>query len=170
MTTRLIAGRGRLLGDDVNTDYIISSRRKRESIDAHVLKRFLLEGVDPGFAATVMAGDILVAGRNFGCGSAMEVAVTVIMAAGIPAVVAESFSRTFYRNAINNGLIPVVADTARIREGEPLEISVGEHGVSARTGGGRVVSVSAPLTGIALGILAEGGLVPYIRHHGAMRT
>ena len=169
MTTRLIAGRGRLLGDDVNTDYIISSRRKRESIDAHVLKHFLLEGVDPGFAATVVAGDILVAGRNFGCGSAMEVAVTVIMAAGIPAVLARSFSRTFYRNAVNNGLIPVVADPSGIQEGALLQVSASERGVSVRTVDG-MVAASEPLTGIALAILAEGGLVAYMRRHGALRS
>ena len=159
-----LEGRARVLGDDVNTDYIISSTRKRETIDPHVLKQFLLETVDPRFAASVQAGDILVAGRNFGCGSAMEVAVTVPHAAGIRAVVARSFSRTYYRNAINNGVIPVECDTAAIREGDRLEIELGEAVMVRDVTNGATV-VALPLPPHMLRILAAGGLVPFFREH-----
>ena len=159
-----LEGRARILGDDVNTDYIISSTRKRETIDPHVLKRFLLETVDPGFAASVQPGDILVAGRNFGCGSAMEVAVTVPYAAGIRAVVARSFSRTYYRNAINNGLIPVECDTSRIGEGDRLVIDLGDTvAVRDETTGESIPALALPPHMVR--ILAAGGLVPYFREH-----
>lgn len=162
-----LEGRARRLGDDINTDYIITSARKRDTLDTGVLTRYLLETIDPGFAASVREGDIIVAGRNFGCGSAMEIAATVILAAGIRAVVARSFSRTFYRNAVNNGLLPVECDTSQIREGDALEVHV--HGdratVMNRTTGASVSG--APLPRIMLDIMEAGGLVPYIiRHRG----
>lgn len=163
--TAPLQGRARVFGDDVNTDYIISSTRKRESLDPQVLRRYLFEGIDAGFAASVLPGDLVVAGKNFGCGSAMEVAVTTILGAGIPAVLAPSFSRTYYRNAINNGLLPIICDTARVREGDPLSIGR-DPALSARNErSGEVLAVAA-LPKIMLDILAAGGLVPYMRHHG----
>ena len=159
-------GRARRLGDRVNTDYIISSSRKKETLDPHQLKRWLLEEVDPGFAASVREGDLLVADEAFGCGSAMEVAVTVVLAAGIRAVVARSFSRTYYRNAINNGLIPVECDTAGIREGDALALRVGPGGVVVvnETTGAEIRARALPP--FVLGILEAGGLVPYLRARG----
>jgi 3-isopropylmalate/(R)-2-methylmalate dehydratase small subunit len=160
-----ITGRARVLGDDVNTDYIISSRRKRETIDAAQLAAYLLEGVDPAFAASVVPGDILVAGRNFGCGSAMEVAATVIRAAGISAVVASSFARSFHRNAINNGLLVVRADTAGIADGAVVRIVFdGDAPVVTIGDGDR--RVGDPLPRVMREILGAGGLVGYLRAHG----
>jgi 3-isopropylmalate/(R)-2-methylmalate dehydratase small subunit len=160
--------RARRLGDDINTDYIISSARKRETIDAAVLKQYLLESVDPGFAASVRPDDVLVAGRNFGCGSAMEVAATVILAAGIRAVLAQSFARAFFRNAINNGLMPIETDTREIREGDTLEIRAPTPIVISvlRTG----ATLEAPeWPPIVSDILTAGGLVPYLRREGRFR-
>src|SRR5579863_8970372 len=154
-------GRARVFGDDINTDYIITSRRKRESLDPLVLRQYLFEELDPRFAATVAPGDLIVAGRNFGCGSAMEVAVTAMIGAGIRAVLARSFSRTYYRNAVNNGLFPVVCDTIGIREGDRL--SIGSVVVNHTTG----ESIAAePLPPVMLAIVNAGGLVPYFRLHG----
>jgi 3-isopropylmalate/(R)-2-methylmalate dehydratase small subunit len=165
-----IEGRVRRLGDDINTDYIIASSRKRETLDESVLKRYLLEAVDPSFAASVRPGDVIVAGRNFGCGSAMEIAATVILAAGIRAVVATTFSRTFYRNAVNNGLLPVECDTAGIGEEERVTIEVQGGAVPVRVGSeGRVIA-GAPLPPIMIEILEAGGLVPYLAARGTFVT
>jgi len=165
-TTTDLRGRARRLGDRVNTDYIISSSRKKDTLDPNELKRWLLEAVDPGFAASVREGDLLVADEAFGCGSAMEVAVTVVLAAGIRAVVARSFSRTYYRNAINNGLIPVECDTSGIREGDRLALRVGAAGVSVVNEATGAEVQARPLPPFVLGILESGGLVPYLRARG----
>ena len=157
-----MTGRARVFGDDINTDYIITSRRKRESLDPAVLRAYLFEEVDPRFAATVEAGDVIVAGKNFGCGSAMEVAVTAVLGAGIRAVLARSFSRTYFRNAVNNGLLPVECDTGGIREGDRLVIGDGD--VRNETTG-QIVR-AAELPAIMREIIGAGGLVPYFRRHG----
>jgi 3-isopropylmalate/(R)-2-methylmalate dehydratase small subunit len=158
-----LTGRARVLSDDINTDYIIASTRKRETLDEAVLKRYLLETVDPSFAASVRTGDILVAGRNFGCGSAMEIAVTVILAAGIPAVLARSFSRTFYRNAVNNGLIPVECDTSGIGEGHTVSVALdADRAVVTNESAGTVVH-GAAMPPLMLEIMDAGGLTAYVR-------
>jgi 3-isopropylmalate/(R)-2-methylmalate dehydratase small subunit len=160
-----MTGRARVFGNDINTDYIITSRRKRESLDPAVLRVYLFEEIDPRFAATMEAGDVIVAGKNFGCGSAMEVAVTAVLGAGIRAVVARSFSRTYYRNAVNNGLLPVECDTGGISEGDMLAIGEGE--VRNETTG--VILPVAPLQEIMQQIVSAGGLVPYMKRHGDFR-
>jgi len=157
-----LRGRARVLGDDINTDYIIASTRKRDTLDEQVLKRYLLEAVDPTFAASVKPGDIIVAGSNFGCGSAMEIAVTVILAAGIRAVVARSFSRTFFRNAVNNGLLPIECDTTGIGEGDMLGISASERVVVSNESRGSRIE-ARPLPPMVREILDAGGLVEFVR-------
>ena len=164
-----LSGRARLLGDDVNTDYIISSRRKRDTLDAQILKNYLLEDLDPSFAATVQQGDVLVAGENFGCGSAMEVAVTVVLGAGIKAVLARSFARTYYRNAINNGLLPVECDTSDIREADRLAIKVEKSVEVYNETTGRRVSGQV-LPDIMVDLLSSGGLVPYFSEHRGFKV
>jgi 3-isopropylmalate/(R)-2-methylmalate dehydratase small subunit len=163
-----IEGRVRRVGDRVNSDYIIASRRKRDTLDEEVLKAYLLEAVDPGFARSVQPGDILVAGRDFGCGSAMEIAVTVMLAAGFTVVVAETFARAFYRNAVNNGLMPVAAPTAGCLEGDRIVIEHdGGHITVFNTRTGVRVS-GAALPPPMAAILVAGGLVPYVKRHGRL--
>jgi 3-isopropylmalate/(R)-2-methylmalate dehydratase small subunit len=165
MIASVLRGRARMLGDDVNTDYLISSGRKKETLDPQVLRRYLLEDLDPAFAASVAEGDILVAGRNFGCGSAMEVGVTVVLGAGIRAVVAQSFSRTYWRNAVNNGLLAIVADTSAIAEGDALEISFDGAQPKLRLAATGHVIACEPLSPFTLALREAGGLVPYLRQH-----
>ena len=154
-----MTGRARIFGDDVNTDYIITSRRKRESIDPQFLRAYIFEEINPAFAASVEPSDLIVAGRNFGCGSALEVAVTARVGAGIRAVLARSFSRTYYRNAVNNGLLPVVCDTRAIHEGDRLEVADGV--VRNHSTGESVATESLPP--VMLEIIQAGGLVGYMR-------
>ena len=166
-----LGSRARVLGDDINTDYIIASTRKRETLDEQVLKRYLLETVDPGFAASVERGDIIVAGSNFGCGSAMEIAVTVILAAGIPAVLARSFSRTFFRNAVNNGLLAIECDTTGIVEGDNIFVYASADTVTVSNKSRGVDIAARPLPAMMFEILEAGGLVDYVRagHWSARR-
>jgi 3-isopropylmalate/(R)-2-methylmalate dehydratase small subunit len=157
--------RARVFGDDVNTDYIIASRRKRDSLDPQVLRQYLFEEIAPQFAASVQADDAIVAGKNFGCGSAMEVAVTAVLGAGIRVVLAHSFSRTYYRNAVNNGLLPVICDTRGIREGDWLMVTTGATLEVRNETTGETITAE-PLPGIMLDIIRAGGLVAYFRQQG----
>lgn len=158
-----LQARARVFGDDINTDYIISSARKRASIDASALAPFLFESIAPEFAASIQTGDILVAGRNFGCGSAMEVAATVIQAAGIRAVLAKSFARSFYRNAINNGLPVIDCDTSSILEGDRLDVTLTGNAVEVLDVTLGISISGTPLPAIMLSIVNAGGLVGFLR-------
>ena len=164
------SGRVRRFGDDINTDYIVSSSRKKESIAPEFLRNFLFETIDPNFAGSVEEGDIIVAGRNFGCGSAMEVAVTAVLGAGIRIILAESFARTYFRNAINNGLFPIACDTSGFEESDRIAVTGEPDSIRAlniRTG--RAVEAS-PYPPVILQILGEGGLVPFLKARGGFMS
>ena len=162
-------GRAHRLGDDVNTDHIISSSRKKETLDPHELKAYLFEASRPGFAAAVEEGDVLVAGANFGCGSAMEVAVTTLVAAGIRVVLAHSFSRTYFRNALNNGLIPLECDVSQIRDHDRIEVVLSGASIRVTNLSRGAPLRTEPLSDTAQELPEAGGIVPLVRERGGLR-
>lgn len=159
-------GRARVVGDNINTDYIISSRRKRDSQDKKYMARYFMEDLDPTFASRVKPGDILVAGENFGCGSAMEVAATVMVGVGIQAIVAKSYSRTYFRNGINNGILLAVCDTSDMEENDIIDVSIDSYTVTVRNKTKGQSFSAGKLAPALVDILRAGGLVNYMRKQG----
>lgn len=157
-------GTAHRFGDDVNTDYIISGKYKFKTLDMKELASHVMEDLDPGFASRVRPGDFLVAGRNFGCGSSREQAPLAILYAGVGAVLAKSFARIFYRNAINTGLPVVECDTEQIRAGDELEVDLAA-GTVRNLSQGTVLPIK-PLPPVMLKILADGGLAEHLKKHG----
>jgi 3-isopropylmalate/(R)-2-methylmalate dehydratase small subunit len=153
-------GMGHKLGDDINTDYIIASKRKRDTVDPEKLARFLMEDIRPGFGETVQPGDFLVAGENFGCGSAMEIATLVILGAGIRAIMAKSFSRTFFRNAVNLGLLLIICNTDRIQPGDQLQLDLKDEKVRNLTQ--KTEIPFQPLPPLMKKIVQAGGIIPFL--------
>jgi len=156
-------GKAFLFGDNVNTDYIISSRRKRDTLDLNVLKQYIMEDIRPGFYDELDGVSILAAGENFGCGSAMEVAAQIIPANNIPVILAKSFARSYFRNCVNNGVLPVEMNTGKIKEGDLIQIIMENNEIMVRnvTSG---ESVKLPgFDGEVAKILESGGIVPYVR-------
>ena len=147
-------------GDDINTDYIIASKRKRDTVDPKKLARFLMEDIRPRFGETVQQGDFLAVGENFGCGSAMEIATLVILGAGIRAVLAKSFARTFFRNAVNLGLLLIVYDTDRIHPGDQLELDL--TGEKVRNLTQKTEIPFQPLPPLMKKIVQAGGIIPFL--------
>jgi 3-isopropylmalate/(R)-2-methylmalate dehydratase small subunit len=149
-------------GDDVNTDEIIPARYLNV-IEETELATHCMEGIDEGFAARVEPGDIIVGGRNFGCGSSREHAPICIKAAGVQCVVAESFARIFFRNAVNMGLpIAGCPEAAReAAEGDVLGVDFGAGEIVNRTQG-RTYSFP-PFSPQLQAIIDAGGLMSYTR-------
>lgn len=159
-----LKGKAHKFGDDVNTDYIISGRYKFKTLDMRELARHLMEDLDPDFYTKINKGDFIVAGKNFGCGSSREQAPLAIINADISAVIAKSFARIFYRNAINTGLPLIECDTDLIEPGDQLEINLSE-GLLHNKSRDLLIPVT-PLPAVMLRILADGGLVEHFKKHG----
>ena len=162
-----LRGRAWKFGDNVSTDHIIPGRFYHLRSDLEELTEHLFEDISPGLSARIQKGDIMVGGQNFGLGSSREHAALVIKLAGIEAVVAPSFARIFYRNAINVGLAAIICDVKGIEEGDVLDVSIEEgilrdeaRGIERRFEG---------LPAIMQEILNDGGLVPYIKKRGGFR-
>ncbi len=165
MTSVEIRGRARTLPNAVNTDYIISSRRKRQIQELHLLVDYIFEDLPEPLNEPIAPGDILVAGRDFGCGSAMEVAVDVLIAAGVQAIVATSAARTFQRNAINAGLPLVTVPDDVADEGDVLRILYAQEPfIENVTRGDRVYA--KPVPRFAVRLFRKGGLISHYRREG----
>lgn len=162
-----LKGNAHIFGDDINTDYIISGRYKFKTLDLKELATHVMEDLDPDFYKKIKKGDFIVAGENFGCGSSREQAPLVIKHAGISGVVAKSFARIFFRNAINVGLPLLECDTSKIKSGDSLEVDVKEGKVFNVTR--KTSLVVSPLPETMIKILNTGGLVNYFRKYGGFR-
>ncbi|HOG15715.1 MAG: 2,3-dimethylmalate dehydratase small subunit [Syntrophaceae bacterium PtaU1.Bin231] len=163
-----LKGRAHKFGDDINTDYIMSSRHRTQSLDYVQLAQHLMEDIRPGFYSQIQPGDFIVAGDNFGCGSSREYAPKIVKAGQIAAVIAKSFARIFYRNAINLGLPLVECDTDAICDGDVLRVDLLKGKVFNET---RNCSISAnPTPAFMMTLLNEGGMVNYIRKYGKFRV
>ena len=156
--------RGRVwkYGDHVDTDVIIPARYLSTSEPADLAKH-CMEDIDDSFRNQVQAGDIMVAGRNFGCGSSREHAPAAIQACGISCVIAHSFARIFFRNAINIGLplLEVGDMVEELRQGDKLKLHLDEGRIENLTTG--VVIEAASLPAFVAEIAQAGGLIAYVR-------
>jgi len=156
-----LAGRAWKFKDDIDTDAIIPGRYLVIN-DPEGLAEHVFEGVRPEFAGEVLAGDFVVAGTNFGCGSSREHAPLGLKGAGVKAVVAKSFARIFFRNAINIGLpLFVSSDVERIRDGDSIDIDVDEGVIYNRSRGESYRTT--PLPPFLQEIVEAGGLVSYTK-------
>ena len=160
-----ITARAFKYGDDINTDYIISGKYKFKSNDMEEMAVHAMEDLDPDYYAKVKPeGGFLVAGKNFGMGSSREQAPLVLIHSNTKAVLAKSFARIFYRNAINTGLPVVVCDTDLIDEGDVLSVDLESGVVRNQTQGTEIPF--APLPPVMAQLLADGGLAAHFRKHG----
>jgi 3-isopropylmalate dehydratase small subunit len=159
-----LSGQGRVwrFGDDVNTDLIISGKHLDNYDPAH-LASHAMEGANKDFASGVRQGDIIIAGANFGCGSSREQAVMALKHSGVEAVIARSFARIFYRNAVNLGLTVVVSPNAAelFHDGDSVALDLPGHRLVSSTGD-RSADLE-PVPAHVKMILDEGGLVPFIK-------
>ena len=157
-----LQGKVWVFGDDIDTDAIIPARHLTTS-DPRELARHCMEDADPDFASEVQSGDIIVGGKNFGCGSSREHAPIAIKAAGVACVIAESFARIFYRNAINIGL-PILECSAAAkaaREGDLMSVDLAQGLVQNLTWGETYEAVAFPE--FMRGIIESGGLIGFVQ-------
>ncbi len=162
-----IKGKAIKLGDNINTDFIISGRYKFSITDIKELSKHIMEDIDPDFAKKIVSGEsIIVAGNNFGMGSSREQAPLVIKEAGIQAVLAPSFARIFYRNSFNIGLPLVETESAKIDENDILDIDL-DKGVVLNITKNTELKVK-PLPKFMQELLKEGGVVNYYRKYARL--
>jgi 3-isopropylmalate/(R)-2-methylmalate dehydratase small subunit len=158
-----IVGKAHVYGDNIDTDRIIPGKYTK-TLEISDLAPHVLEDLDPEFRNRVRPGDILVAGANFGTGSSREQAPLAIKASGVAVVVANSFARIFYRNAINIGLPAVEIGPHAIRTGNEIEVDLENSLIVDQTDEKKYHATKMP--DVMVRILNAGGLVNYLREHG----
>ncbi len=161
-------GRIWTLGDNINTDVIIPGRYNVTTNRAELARHCLCE-ILPEFAQQVQAGDVIMGGHNFGCGSSREHAPSAILGCGVKVVIARSFARIFYRNAVNIGLPVLVCEEAVLasHDGQRVEVDLTTgviHNIDAEQ-----TFQSEPLNPFVARIVAAGGIIEYIRQEGTLR-
>jgi len=161
MSQLVFRGRVWKLGDNVDTDVITPG--KYLILPMNELKKYVLEPIDPEFPRKVKPGDILVAGKNFGCGSSREQAPAALKALGISVVIAESFARIFFRNAVSLGLPVMICDgiSEKVKEGEFLEVNL-ETGEIKNLNTGQTIKTKI-LSKQMIEILKAGGIIPLLK-------
>ncbi len=155
-------------GDNISTDLIAPGRYFHLRSNLPELAKHTLEDADPDFTKKMKKGDFVVGGRNFGLGSSREHAPTIIKLSGVSAVLAKSFARIFYRNAINVGLPVIICDTDKFNTGDEISVNL-EKGIIKNLTQNFEIKFP-PLPKIMQDILREGGLVPYIKKYGELKV
>jgi len=149
-------------GDNIDTDRIIPGKYTK-TLDLSALADHVLEDLDPGFSKSVQRGDIIVAGKNFGCGSSREQAPLALKQSGVSVIIAEDFARIFFRNAINIGLAVLEIGKHEIKIGAQVEYDLATGIVKDLSQNKEYPATKLPQ--IMIDILDEGGLVPYLKKH-----
>ena len=157
-------GKAFKFGDNISTDHIAPGRLFHLRSNLEEFAKHVLEDADETFASRMSKGDFVVAGNNFGLGSSREHAPQIIKIAGVGAVIAKSFARIFYRNAINIGLLAIECDTDAIDAGDELDVDI-EKGIITNLTNGAVIQIE-PIPPVMRKMLADGGLVEHIKKHG----
>jgi 3-isopropylmalate/(R)-2-methylmalate dehydratase small subunit len=163
-----ISGRAWKFGDDISTDHITPGRYFHLRSNLKELAKHVLEDADPSFASKVEAGDIIVAGKNFGLGSSREHAPRVIKIAGVSCVIAKSFARIFYRNAFNIGLPLLVSNTDEINEGDILNVYLEKGKIEDETSG--KILVFTQLSLFMKKLIEDGGIEEHVKKHGDFKV
>ncbi len=164
----MLKGKVFKFGNGISTDLIIPGKYAQIRSNLPELAKHVMEDADPDFVNKVKPGDFIVGGKNFGLGSSREHAPLVIKMAGVSAILAKSFARIFFRNAINIGLPVLVCDTDKINDGDTLEVDLQASTIKDLTNGN--VLTFGKIPDVMLRILNEGGLLDYIQKYGDIKV
>lgn len=159
-----LRGKAWKFGDNISTDHIAPGRLFHLRSNLQEFAKHVLEDADENFASSMNKGDFVVAGNNFGLGSSREHAPQIIKIAGVSAVLAKSFARIFYRNAINIGLLLIECDTDKIDAQDELEIDI-KQGIIKNLTKNETIKIT-PLPDVMIKLLNEGGLIEHLKKHG----